>query len=126
MWIEGLDKCSIHAFRDEQGFSRLAFDSNTPAFLATYFEHDLQTLEDTELLYQQLGEIGQHDGSGFVFSGNSFTTTLLPNGVTIENDVLPESEPIEMSVEQYRAILDEWAVHLARENVNSENCLPGL
>ncbi len=112
MIVEGVPPDQIHAYTDYQGFPSLIIDGSISQLLSVAFEHDIQTSDDATLLCERLESIESGNATSFIFSGNSSTVTISPSKVTIESDIFEGEESLEMSLVQYRVILEVWARHL--------------
>ncbi len=111
MIVEGVTSDQVHAFTDDQGFPTLIIDGAVLPLLSVAFEHDIQTRSDTDILYDQLRSVEPSEELS-TYSGNSCSVTIYSDRVTIESDILEDEEPLEMSLLQYRVILDAWTYYL--------------
>ncbi len=112
MKVEGIRAEAIHISWDERGVSTLVIDRAPSPLLAVAFEHDIQTASTAAIVYDRLSCVADGYDSQRSFSGNSCTITISDRGVVISNDILEQEESLEMSVEQYRIILDAWFAYL--------------
>lgn len=112
MKIEGVSSEAVHAGPDNQGIPSLVIDNVGSPLLAAAFEHDIQTPSIAATVYDRLTRVENRRDSERTFSGNSCTVTISDGCVTIVNDLVDSEGIFEMSIEQYRTILDVWYAYL--------------
>lgn len=112
MWVESIDRAAVRALHDSDGFPTLTFEQAVPEMLPAVFEDDLASTMGACDALEMLDDVVSGRESGAQLSGNAHTITMLPEQVSIQNDILPNEEPLEMSPEQFRVILDVWADYL--------------
>lgn len=112
--IEDVRPEAVHTYRDKHGFRTIEIDGLSGRLLAIAFEHDIQELSTANQVSAMLDAVVEGWDKNLCFSGNSSTVNMYPDRVTIENDVLENEESFEMSLQQYRVLLDAWAAFLAR------------
>lgn len=112
MKIEGVPTEAVHAYRDFRGIPTMVIDNVKSPLLAAAFEHDIQTASIVRTIYHRLTSVTAGYDSRRSYSGNSCTVTITLEGVTIQNDILQDEDVFEMSVQQYRTILDVWYAFL--------------
>lgn len=119
--VNGIDRKAVHAHLDGDGFSTMTFDGLTSPLLCAAFEHDVQTASDAETVREAIDSVTAGRESAVVLSGNSCSLIIHPSQITIENNILDEEEPIEMSVGQYRIFLEVWTELLSRRGGANEH-----
>jgi hypothetical protein len=112
VWVEGLRAEAVQVYDDERGISSLRIEGAPTPLLAAAFEHDIQTPSTATIVYNRLAAVAAGDDIERIFSGNSCTVTITTDHVAIVNDLLVNEEPLEMSIDQYRILLDAWYSHL--------------
>ncbi len=113
MWIEDIGPDDVHTSRDELGFPVMTIDLPSPPQLTTAFQHDIQTISIADRLYDMLTYAEEAYQERLTFQGNAFSVSIDKNRVTIENDIIECDDKVEMSIAQYRVLLDVWSAQLA-------------
>ncbi|HWE93606.1 MAG TPA: YacL family protein [Tepidisphaeraceae bacterium] len=97
----------VTCYHDSHGFARAEVRGH-PA-VSAYLEQDIQASPETcrEVLHAieevESGKVNEWEGTG-----NAFTMSVRPDGVTIEN-VWDESMGVEtLSISDFKTILNEW------------------
>lgn len=90
----------------------MVIDDIASPLLAAAFVHDIQAPSTAATIYSRLASVADGHDAERTFSGNSCTITITTDCVTVKNDLLDNEGCFEMSIEQYRVILDVWYTYL--------------
>jgi hypothetical protein len=91
----------------------MTIDSLVPELLVAAFEHDIQSESIAKHLCEMVTSGSDGTNRPSTFQGNSCSVIINGYTVRIQNDLSEDDEALEMSIEQYRVLLDAWIAQLS-------------